>query len=225
MSALITETLTPYKIVSQLPPDTVVTFHGVSWEEYEQLLERVGEASGLRLSYDDGTLQAMTLSYEHENYACFLDKLITVINLRLRINIRSFGSATMKKRRVRKGNEPDACYYVQSASLIGNRMDIDINTDPPPDIAVEIDVHHDSRSKLSIYASLGVPEVWRYNGARVEFYRLVEEGYAVIPASDLFPFLMPAALVEYLRLGSAQGINTMRRAFRVWVQAHKPSQD
>jgi len=70
-----------------------------------------------------------------------------------------------------------------------------------------------------------VPEVWRYNGARVEFHRLAEEGYAVIPASDLFPFLMPAALVEYLRLGSTQGINTMRRAFRAWVQAHKPSQD
>jgi len=125
MSALITETLTPYKIVSQLPPDTVVTFHGVSWEEYEQLLERVGEASGLRLSYDDGTLQAMTLSYEHENYACFLDKLITVINLRLRINIRSFGSATMKKRRVRKGNEPDACYYVPAS---------DVASDASPDV-------------------------------------------------------------------------------------------
>src|SRR5437660_8585397 len=198
MSALITETLTPYKIVSQLPPDTVVTFHGVSWEEYEQLLERVGEASGLRLSYDDGTLQAMTLSYEHENYACFLDKLITVINLRLRINIRSFGSATMKKRRVRKGNEPDACYYVQSASLIGNRMDIDINTDPPPDIAVEIDVHHDSRSKLSIYASLGVPEVWRYDGRQMTIYHRQQGEYFTTEASLALPLLTGAILTEFL---------------------------
>jgi len=54
MTALDTQTLTPYEIVSQLPPDTVVTFHDISWDEYKELLEQVGEAGGLRISYDDG---------------------------------------------------------------------------------------------------------------------------------------------------------------------------
>jgi len=222
MSALLTETLTPYEIVSQLPADTVVTFHAVSWEEYEELLEQVSEASGLRLSYDDGTLQAMTLSYEHENYACFLDKLITVISLRTRINIRSFGSATMKKRKVQKGNEPDACYYVQSANLIGNRMDIDINTDPPPDVAVEIDVHHDSRSKLSIYASLGVPEIWRYDGRQMTIYHRTQGEYVPAEASLALPLLTSAVLTEFLARLRDEGESQAILAFDEWLSAQRP---
>ena len=61
-----------------MPEDTVVIFHGVSWEEYEQLLAQAGEASGLRISFDDGTLQVMTLSSEHENYVRFIESLMTV---------------------------------------------------------------------------------------------------------------------------------------------------
>ena len=84
-------TLTPtyYDIVSQLPEDTVVTFHNVSWEEYEELLGQVGEAAGLRISYGDGTLKAMTLSSKHEHYSRFLEKLIGLVSVRLRVNIRS----------------------------------------------------------------------------------------------------------------------------------------
>ena len=73
-----TQTLSHYEIVSQMPEDTVVIFHGVSWEEYEQLLAQAGEASGLRISFDDGTLQVMTLSSEHENYVRFIESLMTV---------------------------------------------------------------------------------------------------------------------------------------------------
>src|SRR3982750_580997 len=103
-----------YNIVSQLPAAAVVTFHNVSWEEYEDLLEQVGEARQLRISYNDGTLQVMTLSAEHERYARFFEKLMTILSLRLRISILSFGSATMRKQKRDKGNEPDACFYVQS---------------------------------------------------------------------------------------------------------------
>jgi len=86
-----TQTPSHYEIVSHMPPDAVVTFHSVSWEEYEQLLDEVGESSGFRISYDDGTLQIMTLSSEHEKYVRFFESLITAIRLRLHINIISFG--------------------------------------------------------------------------------------------------------------------------------------
>ena len=129
-----TQTQSYYEFVSQLPADTVVTFHNVSWEEYEELIDQVGEPAGLRISYDDGTLKAMTISSEHEHYASFVEKLLGFVSVRLRINILSFGSATMKRKP--KGNEPDACFYVQTADAIGNRIDIDFAIDPPPDIAV-----------------------------------------------------------------------------------------
>ena len=96
---MITLTASYFDIVAQLPDDAAVTFHDASWEDYEQLLEQVGEASGLRISFDSGTLTVMKISTEHENYAQFLEKLLAVISLRRRVNIRSFGSATMRKRK------------------------------------------------------------------------------------------------------------------------------
>ena len=87
-----------YNIVSQLPAAAVAIFRNVSWEEYEDLLEQVGEARHLRISYNDGTLQVMTLSAEHEKFVRFFEKLMTAISLRRRINILSFGSATMRQR-------------------------------------------------------------------------------------------------------------------------------
>src|SRR5215470_1294854 len=101
-----TRTISYYEIVSQLPADAVVTFRDVGWDEYEDLLEQVGEADHLRTSFDGGVLQVMTLSPEHEKYVRFVESLMTAIRLRLHINILSFGSTTMRKKRERKGNEP-----------------------------------------------------------------------------------------------------------------------
>jgi Uma2 family endonuclease len=113
-----------YGLVSQLPEDTIVIFRGVTWEEYEELLDQVGEASGLRISYNDGILKVTSLSVEHEACVRFIEALIGAIRIGLRINIISTGSATIRKQRKKKGNEPDASFYVQSASAIGNRLDL-----------------------------------------------------------------------------------------------------
>ena len=121
-------------IVSQLSDGQVAIFHDVTWDEYEELLEQVGEARGLRISFNDGTLKVMSLSPTHEKYADFIKVLVAQIRFRLRINILFFGSATMRKRRESKGNEPDACFYVQTAAIIGNRIELDFAVDPPPDV-------------------------------------------------------------------------------------------
>lgn len=151
-----------HEIVSQLPEDAAVTFHDVSWDEYEGLLEQRGEAPGLRITYDNGSLHAVTISPEHEKYSEFVKSLIAGVRLRLQINILAFGSATMRKPKRSAGHEPDACLYVQTAPLIGAKIQLDFGTDPSPDIVVEIDVHHDSRPKFRVYAALGGPEIWRY---------------------------------------------------------------
>jgi Uma2 family endonuclease len=112
------------ELIELLPADSQLVLHNKDWDDYEALLEQIGEASGLRISYSDGTLQIMTLSSEHENYVRFFESLITAIRLRLRLNIRSFGSMTMRRRKQNKGNEPDACFYVQNAALLGNKMEL-----------------------------------------------------------------------------------------------------
>ncbi len=219
MSTVTAQILTPYEIVSRLPADTVVTFHDVTWDEYEELLEQVGEASGLRISYDNGDLQVMTLSSEHENYARFLEQMVGLIRLRFRINIRFFGSATIKKRKRRKGNEPDACFYVQTADELGNRIHLDFEVDPPPDIAVEIDIHHDSRSKLSIYAGLRVPEVWRYDGEQMTIYELQQGEYVSRETSVALPVLTSRVLTEFLGRLREQGELQTILAFDEWLSA------
>jgi Uma2 family endonuclease len=213
-----------YEIVSQLPQDASVTFHDVSWDEYEELLQQVGEAPGLRVSYDNESLHVMTISAEHEKYALFINSLIAGIRLRLRLNILAFGSATMRKRRRSKGNEPDACFYVQTAPLIGNKIQLDFETDPPPDIVVEIDIHHDSRPRFPVCAALGVPEIWRYNGDVMTIYHLAEESpegeapaYVERDASTALPILTAQLLTEMLERMRKDGNLEALLAFDDWL--------
>jgi Uma2 family endonuclease len=208
-----------YPIVSQLPEDAIVIFQGVTWEEYEELLDQVGEAAGLRISYNDGTLKVMSLSVKRETCVRFIEALIGAIRIRLRINIRSTGSATMRKKKKKKGNEPDASFYVQTAPVIGNRLDIDFAVDPPLDIAVEVDIHHDSTDNDSIYAALGVPEIWRYDGWVASICRLQNNNYVETETSPALPMITPAILTEYLTRLREEGEFAAIIAFDEWLQS------
>ncbi len=207
-----------HEIVTHLPTNTVVIFHDVGWDEYEHLLDQVGESRGLRISYIDGTLQVMSPSAKHESYVRFLEKLSAVISLRLRINILSFGSSTMKKQKARQGLEPDACFYVQTAALIGNRMQFDFATDPPPDIAVEIDIHHGSIYKFPIYAALGVPEIWQFDGQQPTIHQLAQDTYIVTETSRALPLLTNHVLTEFLTGLRDEGEFQTILAFDRWLQ-------
>ncbi|HLG15376.1 MAG TPA: Uma2 family endonuclease [Blastocatellia bacterium] len=219
-------TLSYYEIATQLPPDASVVFRDVGWDEYEELLDQIGEASGLRISYDNGSLEIMTISAEHEKYALFLNRVVSTLGLRLRIDILFFGSATMKQRKRRKGKEPDACFYVQTAPVIGNKVQLDFETDPPPDIAVEIDVHHDSRASFPIYAALGVPEIWRYDGQALTIHRLARGENEVEPAeyveretSGALPMLTARLLTDVLERMRQEGELKTLLAFDEWLQS------
>ena len=207
-----------YEIISELPANAVVTFDNVSWDEYEELLAQVGEASGLRISYDNGTLQIMTTSPEHERYASFIERLVSTLSLQLRINILFFGSPTIKKRENRKGNEPDCCFYVQTAGAIGNRMHLDFEVDPPPDIAVEVDLHHDSRPKFPIYAGLGLPEIWRFDGIKLTIYLLEDDNYRESATSAALPMLTSVILSDFLSRLSYDNDLQILLAFDEWLK-------
>lgn len=215
---MIAATSNYYPIVSQLPEDAIVIFQGVTWEEYEELLDQVGEASGLRISYNDGILKVMSLSVEHETCVRFIEALIGAIRIRLRLNIISTGSATIRKQRKKKGNEPDASFYVQTAPAIGNRLDLDFAVDPPPDIVVEVDIHHNSRDNDSIYAALGVPEIWRYDGWEASIRRMQDVNYIEAETSPALPMITPAILTEYLTRLREEGEFAAIIAFDEWLQ-------
>ncbi len=189
---------------------------GVSWLSYERLLRALDDRH-LRITYDRGALEIMTLSPQHEHFKHLLAYLVMISVEELGWNMAGFGSMTFKRRR--RGLEPDECFWIQSEPLVRGKDRIDLRCDPPPDLVLEIDVTHSSLDRLSIYAALGVPEVWRFDGTRLQVYLLGPDGrHAEADHSRAFPFLPLTELTRFLAARSNQGETDLARQFRAWVR-------
>jgi Uma2 family endonuclease len=217
-----TATINPHQeLIEKLPPASTLILHEIGWEEYEEILGALGEAKGLRVSYDQETLQIMTLSTRHEKYARLIDNLISLFSITRRIKVLCYGSATIKEEHKLKGAEPDSCFYVQNAELVGSKSDIDFSIDPSPDLVVEVDLEHDSLSKFPIYAALGVNEIWRYDGQFLTIYHLAQGQYVAAPASQALPELSSGILTDFLARSHHEDQYQVLLAFESWLQAHE----
>jgi Uma2 family endonuclease len=208
--------------ITHLPPGGRLTLYEISWEEYEQLLDQLGDGYHFRISYDNGRLEIMTPSGKHEVYASLMHDLVIILSDELDQEILSYRSTTLKLKPKRKGAEADDCFYIQHAAQIVGKDKLDLSKDPPPDLVIEIDVTHDTSSKFAIYAGLGVPEIWHYDGSRFSIWRLANQAYTAAPSSLAFPFLTAEHLAEFVANSEAQGGKQARRVFRAWVRAAKP---
>ena len=207
--------------IDHLPAGAILIFPEVSWEQYENLLEDLIDRPGLRISYDEGRLEIMSPLSEHEDYKDFISHAVRTLCDELGIELEPRGSATWKRKRIRKGAEPDACFYVANARRIIGKRKLDLDSDPPPDIVVEVDTTNESLSKFPIYAALGVPEIWRYDGKRVQMYELRDNTYMEIPVSRSFPSLTCALLAGSLELSKTQGHTQALKTFRQEIRIHK----
>jgi Uma2 family endonuclease len=209
------------ELIEKLPANGILTLSDVGWEEYEHLIQAVGEAPSLRISYDQGRMQIMTLSFKHEYYAHIIEHLIGRLSSILRRKVFFFGSATLKKQKRLKGAEPDACFYVQSAPIIGNKINLDLRVDPPPDVVLEVDIHHESFSRFHIYEGLGVPELWHYDEQTLTIYQLREGRYESVTTSIAFPMLTSAVLTEFLTRSQSEDQYETLLAFEEWLRAQR----
>ena len=217
-----TATATDYKtLIESLPSGTVTILPDVDWEDYEELLEDLVEASHLRLTYDNGRLQIMSVSPEHEGISTLFSPLIFVLAEELELDYLSRGSTTFKQPSERKATEPDDCYYFDNFKRISGKKRIDLRVDPPPDLVIEVDITHVSLNKFSIYATIGVPELWVHDGDEIRFYILNLDDYVESSSSQLFPFLTPQTVLSFLKKGEEEGATVMGREFRKWVRAQK----
>jgi Uma2 family endonuclease len=210
------------ELIRQLPSGSMLGLSNVAWEDYLDIIEMFPNEPYYSISYNEGRLEAMTASTQHESFAFFIDQLVTVLKLRLRLNIRSFGRATMKKSALKKGLELDSCYYVQRAALLGNRIILDFEQDPAPDIAVEVDVFHDSKNKFAIYAALDVPEVWVYESGTITIYLLQNGKYEAAAVSRALPMLTAALLTSYVERMIEDGELAALTAFEDWLKTQTP---
>jgi Uma2 family endonuclease len=192
--------------------------HNVSWETFEALLRDTGEDRGSRFAYDCGVLEIMTPLFEHENPKIQFDRFIVVLAEELGIEIRSAGSTTLKRKISKRGIEPDSCYYIQNELAIRGKQTLDLENDPPPDLAIEIDITSSSVNKLGIYSALGVTELWRYDGQNLKFYQLIEGEYVECKFSIAFPLVSVSEISRFIEQSKSMGEIALLKSFRAWVR-------
>ena len=197
-----------------------VLLYGVSWETFERLLADVGDRRKTLFHYINGTLEIMSPLSLHEGSSRFFDRLLTIFVDELDIDMRCLGSLLMKIPELKIGGEPDSCYYIKNELTIRAQENVIVGQDPPPDLVLEVDITNPSDRRLPIYALLGVPEVWRYDGYSLEFLALQNGGYVPIENSLSFPTLPAAIIVEYVQKRLLLGESKTLKEFRGWVKAN-----
>jgi len=210
-----------FEAAVRLPAGATLIVPEIDWDDYERLLEQIAEERRLRLTYDCGRLEIVSPRPEHDEYGRFFDDLLRIWCDSRGLELQKYGSATWKKRALKKGVEADSCYYIANAERIIGKRDIKLEVDPPPDIVVEIDPSTDSSRKFHIYAALGVPEIWTYDRETVVFYRLNKGKYSESAPSRLLPGLSGPMLAEAIEMSKTTGQTKALHAFRRKIRALK----
>ncbi|BAY20702.1 hypothetical protein NIES2100_04450 [Calothrix sp. NIES-2100] len=167
----------------RLAPGSVVTIEDVSWEEFESILQELGQKRSLRVAYSNSTLEIMVPLPEHEKPQDLISDIVKILLKKIGKRYEPFGSTTFKRENS-AGVEPDACFYIENYQrMIGKRrLEPD---DPPPDLAIETDVT--SKTTLDAYEAIAVPQLWIYNGKKLSIYLLTDGHYTQSDYSPTFP--------------------------------------
>ncbi len=203
-----------------LPADSdgSIVLHGISWKMYRKL-RRMRENYKLRMTYDRGELEIMSPSRVHEVLAALLGTLIDVWALELDVPIAGCRTMTIRRADLDRGFEPDNCYYVQHERQVREENEIDFSVDPPPDLAIAVEISHKLSKKMNIYAAFGVPELWHCRGRKLRVYELAADGrYVPRDTSICFPKLPIARIEELLQQFGTVSRTTLVRSFRDWVR-------
>ena len=206
-------------------PEQKVILKGVSWETYERLLAEHEGESGTRFTYDSGMLEILVPSARHEKPNRILASLVEVLAEEMALNIESLGSTTLKRPDLFKGFEPDSCFYIQHAEAMRDHEEVDLTVDPPPDLVIEIDITSPSLDKFPLYAAVGVPEVWRYDGTHVMMYRLAGDLFVEVTHSVVLPLLTNEHATRFLEERKQTPSTVWLRAVRAWARDQRPVGD
>jgi Uma2 family endonuclease len=203
------------------PAEQHIVLDAVTWDQYEAIGEIFENRTSLRLTFDRGRLEIMTVSYLHERYKQLLGRLLEEIAELMNVRIAPGGSMTFRRRELERGLEPDQCFWIANEEWMRTKDTWDPAVDPPPDLVAEIEISRNVLDRLAIYAAMGVPEVWRFNGETVRVLRLQPDGqYHESAASPTFPSVPLQGLVRFLQPNESLDYLSVIRSFRVWLQEH-----
>jgi Uma2 family endonuclease len=183
----------------ELTPGSAMQISGVNWESYIALMQELGDTRSTRIAYANGVLEIRMPGQQHESINRVLAAIALTLAEELGLEFNDLGSTTLNRPELSKGLEPDSCFYIQNAQA-GQGLDITISNDLPPDLALEIDIAHRSDTKLSIYQTLGVPEVWLYQHNQLKIKHLNQGQYVDALTSLAFPTVSATQLNQWLEL-------------------------
>jgi len=201
----------------RIPTATGVVLNDVSWQTFKALMADIGENRALRITYDQGTLEIMVPYEQHEEPKVMIASFVEALADELEIEIRQLGSLTLEREDLTRAVEPDTCFYIQNEAKVRGKT-INLPQEPPPDLVVESDYTHSSLNKFNIYASLGVPELWRYCQQRLQVYQLVEGNYELKSKSLAFPLLPIAEIPGFIEQSKTMGQRAAVRLFRARIR-------
>ena len=209
---MVTTTSTP--VEQQTTPENRVILKGVSWSTFKALLADVGDDRAWRIAYDGGVLEIRMPYLEHEVPKGLIESFIEATADELEIEVMKAGSLTLEREDLTRAVEPDTCFYIQNEASVRGKRDINLPEDLPPDLAIESDYTNSSVNKDSIYAALGVPELWRYRRESLQVYQLVEGKYEKCDRSLAFSFLPVAEIPGFIDQSRTVGQRAAVRLFR-----------
>jgi Uma2 family endonuclease len=199
----------------QIRGEKRVVFYHLSWLSYQQILQALGENNRAHLFYDRGTLEITMPLEEHEFYRELIGRFIYFLVSELGLKIKSMGSTTLAREDLERGAEPDNAYYIQNQARVAGKK-INLGQDPPPDLVVEVDITHTDINKLELYARLGVPELWRFNGQIWRIYQLEKGIYKEVELSQTFPLIPKTKLYEFLATAKEDEVRA-EKDLRKWI--------
>ncbi|WP_019499691.1 Uma2 family endonuclease [Pseudanabaena sp. PCC 6802] len=198
-------------------PGQRAVLHDITWSEFEEILEELGDRRAARIAYYGETLEIRMPLPEHERAKVIIGDLLKILLDELGQEWESLGSSTFKKQMMKAGIEPDDCFYIKNyAAAIGKKR-LDLNIDPPPDLVIEVDLT--SNTQISAYEALGVAEIWRYKDGKLTISVWQDGKYVTLPHSLLFPNLPIADRIsQCLARSNEIPMSAVRREFLHWVR-------
>ena len=196
-----------------------VVLHDVSWESYVTIGNALLDRPAIRMTYDRGSLEIMTTSSAHEIYKKRLSRLLETLVEEFGLSLASAGQMTFQREDLERGIEPDDCYWIAHERQMRAIKTWTPDRDPPPDLVLEIEISRSALPRMDIYAALGVPEVWCFDGDSLRVYVLQQDRtYQRAERSPTFPTVPPEGIVPFLELTETTDYLGMVRAFREWLR-------
>jgi len=195
-----------------------IVIRGVGWQGYQSLLKMVGDQP-VRLTYDRGDVELMSPLPTHERKKSCLGRAVRILTEELLMPVMPMGSTTWGREDLDKGLEADESFYLGDLERVRDPDNIDLEVDPPPDLAIEIEITRSALNRLGIYGALGVPEIWRFNGRTLTVLLRQDDGsYRKNAVSEAFPNVPMGEIERFATMEGFRDENEWARQFREWVR-------